>query len=70
MMVYFRELPQPLGEIDGDFAELFFKFANTYTEESILRGYMKEEADRQKKISADDLRELGYSEEDILEMED
>ena len=70
MMVYFRELPQPLVEIDGDFAELFFKFANTYTEESILRGYMKEEAERQKKVSADDLRELGYSEKDILEMED
>ena len=70
MMAYFRELPQPLGETDADFAEAFFRFANTYTEESILRGYMKEEAERQKKISADDLRELGYSEEDIMEMED
>ena len=70
MMAYFRELPQPLSETDADFAELFFKFANTYTEESILRGYIKEEAERQKKISADDLRELGYSDEDILEMED
>ena len=63
-------MPLPLSEIDGDFAEVFFKFANTYTEESILRGYMKEEAERQREISADDLRDLGYSEEDILNMED
>ena len=69
-MAYFRELPLPLGEIDGDFAEAFFKFANTYTEESVRAGYMKEEAERQKKVSADDLRELGYSDEEILEMEE
>ena len=70
MMAYFRELPLPLSEIDGDFAEAFFRFANTYTTESILHGYMKEEAERKKKISADDLRDLGYSEEDIMNMED
>ena len=69
-MVYFRELPLPLSEIDGDFAEVFFRFANTYTEESILHGYMKEEAEKQKAISADDLRDLGYSDEEILTMED
>ena len=70
MMAYFRELPLPLSEIDGDLAEVLFKFANTYTTESILHGYMKEEAERKKKISADDLRDLGYSEEDIMNMED
>lgn len=69
MMVYFRVLPLPLSEIDGDFSDFFFKFANTYTEESVLRGYQKEEFEKEKSVTADDLRDLGYSDEDILNME-
>lgn len=59
-MVYFRELPLPLGEIDDDFLGFFFRFANTYTEDSILRGYIDEESKKQKPVSDDVLAELGY----------
>ncbi len=69
-MVYLKALPFPLNKADDDFLEVFFKFANTYTEESVLLSFNKVEAEQAKKVSADDLRELGYSDEDIICMEE
>lgn len=68
-MVYFRTLPVPLTEIDDDFLELFFNFANTYTEESILSGYMQQTMEKGKEASSDILRDLGYTDEDLLNSE-
>jgi len=48
--------------------ELFYKFANTYTEESILNGYIKDEMEKEKEIHDEQLKDLGYSDEDILNM--
>ena len=67
MMVYFRVLPVKISELDEDFMFFFFKFANTYTEESILTNYSKMRAE--KEVSEDDLKELGYTDEDILNMD-
>ncbi len=67
-MVYFRELPLPLNDVDDDLMELFFKFANTFTEDSILNGYLKDEMDKEKEIHDEELKDLGYSDEDILNM--
>lgn len=68
-MVYFRELPLRLDDADDDLLELFFKFANTFTEESILNGYLRDEAEKEKEIRDEELKDLGYSDEDILNME-
>lgn len=65
-MVYFRELPQPISELDEDFLDLFFKFANTYTEASVLRGYIDEESKKLKAVDDDVLAELGYDDKDKL----
>lgn len=67
-MVYFRELPLPLKELDDDFMDFFFKFANTFTEDSVLKGFLKEESEKAKEVSEDTLKELGYTDEDILNM--
>lgn len=67
-MVYFRELPLPLNEVDDDLLELFYKFANTFTEGSILDGYIRDEMAKEKEIDDADLKDLGYSDEDILNM--
>lgn len=67
-MVYFRELSLPINEIDEDFIDLFYKFANTFTEESILNGFLKDEAEKEKEIHDEELKDLGYSDEDILNM--
>lgn len=69
-MVYFRTLPVPLNEIDDDFIEIFFKFANTYTEESILSGYVKQTMEKEKEVSSDVLKDLGYTDKDLLNMND
>lgn len=67
-MVYFRELPLRLNDVDDDLLELFFKFANTFTEESILNGYIRDEREKEKEIQEEELKDLGYSDEDILNM--
>lgn len=67
-MVYFRELPLRLDDADDDLLELFFKFANTFTEESILNGYIRDEREKEKEIHEEELKDLGYSDEDILNM--
>lgn len=65
-MVYFRVLPITINDIDDDFTDFFFKFANTYTEESILQGYMKE--NKEESVTSEIMAELGYSAKEIANM--
>lgn len=69
-MVYFRTLPVPLNEIDDDFLELFFDFANTYTEDSILTGFLQDKQEQEKEASSEVLKELGYTDEDLLSIKE
>lgn len=69
-MVYFRTLPVPLNEIDEDFLELFFNFANTYTEDSILTGFLQDKQEQEKEASSEVLKELGYTDEDLLSIKE
>lgn len=69
-MVYFRTLPVPLNEIDEDFLELFFDFANTYTEDSILTGFLQDKQEQEKEASSEVLKELGYTDEDLLSIKE
>lgn len=67
-MVYFRQLPLPLAELDDCFVSIFFDFATTYTEDSVLDAKIKEKAKAKDKPTADVLLNIGYSDEDILIM--
>lgn len=67
-MVYFRTLPQPLNELDDNFLDFFFEFANTYTVESVLHGYASQKEAKSKEVTKEELAELGYTDEDILNM--
>jgi hypothetical protein len=60
-------LPVSIAELDPAFIDIFFNFANTYTEESVLYSEVK----RRKELTprADMFRDLGYSEEQIAGME-
>lgn len=64
--MYFRELPVKLKEVDDDYLDFFFRFANTYTETSVLTGFIKDEEKREKEISEDALKDLGYDDKDFL----
>ena len=68
-MVYFRELPVPLKKISIDLLEIFFNFANTYTEKSVLQSYMKNKQEAESKPTVQMMKRLGYSEEDIAKMD-
>jgi len=53
-------LPVPISELDEDLLEFIFIFANTYTEESVLRGYVQQKKEEEKEVSDNILEELGY----------
>jgi hypothetical protein len=62
-------LPAPLKELDPAFLDIFFNFANTYPEESVLYTEIKRRKEKESTPSADMLRTLGYTEEQIASME-
>jgi hypothetical protein len=68
-MAFLREFPVPLKETNPDFLEIFFKFANTYTEKSVLHGYAKEAGENESKPTAARMRRAGYSDEEIAGMD-
>jgi len=68
-MVYMREFPAPLSELDPDFLEIFFKFANSCTEESIRHGFLKNVKENDSKPTVERMKRLGYSDEDIAKMD-
>ena len=68
-MAYFREFPAPLNELDPDFLEIFFNFANSCTEESIREGFLKNVKGNDSKPTVERMKRLGYSDEDIAKMD-
>jgi hypothetical protein len=68
-MAYFRELPVPLKELNVDLLEIFFNFANTYTEKAVLQSYIKNRQEAESKPTAQIMRRMGYSEADIAKMD-
>ncbi len=66
-MAYFRVANPQLTEND-DFIDIFFNFANTYTEDSIRDGILKARKKWKDRKDKDTMRSLGYSEEDIFYM--
>ena len=68
-MAYFRELPVPLQGLDADFLEIFFNFANTYTEESVLHGYSKQRKEAESRPTPGLMKRFGYSDKEIANMD-
>lgn len=68
-MAYSRVLPQPINELSDEFIQLFFNFATTYTEESVLEFMLKRRKEEDESLNDDLMKELGYSEEDLLNMQ-
>ena len=68
-IVYFRELNVSLKEVDPILLEIIFNFANTFTEESVLHGFTKVFKENESKPSADIMKRLGYSDEDVAGMD-
>lgn len=68
-MVYFRELPVPLKELDIDLLDVIFHFANTYTESEVQESYMRNRQEDESKPDAGIMRRMGYSEAEIANMD-
>lgn len=67
-MMYLRELPCPLAEADDWFIAILFDFATTFTEDSVLHAKLKEREKEKSVTPAEALRNIGYTDEDILIM--
>lgn len=67
---YFRVLPEVQNLDDYDFLNLTYEFAMNYTHEGFRKAYSDYENKKKTRVSADMLRELGYSEEDIAKETD
>jgi hypothetical protein len=61
-------LPAPVAELDPAFIDIFFNFANTYTEESVLYSEIKRRKEKKSAPGAGMFRRLGYTEEQIAGM--
>lgn len=57
--------PIEVDLMDDDWCYLIFEFAMNYTTESIRYSYHKQKENDGKKVNADVLRKLGYTEEQI-----
>jgi hypothetical protein len=62
-------LPAPISELDPDFIDIFFDFATTFTEESVLYAEVKRRKEKETRPTADVFRRLGYSEKEIVGMD-
>ncbi|MDR2701083.1 MAG: hypothetical protein LBB72_01470 [Spirochaetaceae bacterium] len=49
--------------------DIFFEFANTFTEESVLYAEIKQRKEKAKEPTSDVMRSIGYSEADIAGMD-
>ena len=62
-------LPVPVSELDPAFIDVFYEFANTYSEESVRFAEMKRRKEKESAVNADLFRDLGYTEKEIAEMD-
>lgn len=67
-VVYFRELPAALSEVDQNLLEILFNFGNTYTEDKIFHEYEKK-AKEASGPSESIMKRLGYSDSEVAGME-
>jgi hypothetical protein len=62
-------LPAPISDLDPAFIDIFFNFANTYTEDSVLHSEVKRRKNRETAPTEERFRKMGYSEEEIANMD-
>lgn len=65
--VFSMELPDKAGNLYEEYIQILFNFANAYTVDSIRNGIIQAKKAENKEATPEQLRELGYSEKDILE---
>lgn len=68
-MDYLKVCPDPQVINDSDFINIFYEFAMNYTTENLRKQYFENKKKELEKVTRDELRDLGYSEEDIKDVE-
>ena len=68
-MDYLKVCPDPQVIDDSNFTNIFYEFVMNYTTEDIRKQYFENKKKKAEKVTRDELRELGYTEEDIKDVE-
>lgn len=61
--------PDPQKINDPDFLNIYYEFVMNYPTESLRKAYFENKKLKAEKVTRDELRELGYSEEDLEDVE-
>lgn len=69
IMDYLKVCPDPQAITDPDFINIVYEFAMNYTTESLRKSYIENKKREMEKVTRDELRELGYDEEDLTDVE-
>lgn len=69
IMDYLKVCPDPQVIDDSDFTNIFYEFVMNYTTENLRKQYFENKKKEMEKVTRDELRDLGYSEEDIKDVE-
>lgn len=65
VMDFLKVLPDPQILDDNDFVNILYEYAMNFDTERFRKAYADSRKKQAEKVSKDELRELGYSEEDI-----
>lgn len=65
-LAYLTVYQIPADLIDDDYNYIIFQFQMNYTADSFRKGYFEDMKEKESKASDELLRELGYSDSDIL----
>lgn len=68
-MDYLKVCPDPQLIKDDDFLNILFEYAMNYTTEGFRKAYAENLKKENEKVTRDELRDLGYSEEDLRDIE-
>ena len=54
---------------DQNFVNILYEYAMNYSTETLRKNYTENKKKQAEKVTRDELRELGYSEEDLKDVE-
>lgn len=64
-MDYLRVCPDPQKIEDEDYLNILYEFAMNFSQDSFRKAYWDNKKAEEERVTRDDLRELGYDEEDL-----
>lgn len=66
---YLKVCPDPQITDNPDFINIFYEFVMNYPVENLRQKYFENKKKEMERVTRDELRDLGYDEEDLIDVE-